>query len=132
MNKKYLWDENDIKFIDKDDINKKVEYSVSSFDCPFKECSYNTFCNGKCSQSQEEKAYDAACDIYDDVISSENNKDASAILKAAGKRILDYASKQKATDAFVLCLKIQVLQEIQMQLNYVFSKEEKDGFLNAD
>ena len=47
MNNKYIWNENDIKFVDKDQQKQDVEYSsATSFGCPFEECSCNTSCNG--------------------------------------------------------------------------------------
>ena len=132
MNNKYIWNENDIKFVDEDRQKQDVEYSyASSFGCPFDECSCNAACNGKCLPSQEEKAYDLACEIYDEISSSTNNQCPKELLESTKNKINKSQQFEKATASFVMCLKIQLIHEIQTQLNCIFSKEDKDDFLNT-
>ena len=132
MNNKYIWNENDIKFVDKDQRKQDVEYSsATSFGCPFAECSCNTSCNGKCLPSQEEKAYDLACEIYDEIITSANSQCPKELLVSAKDKINKSQQFENATASFVMCLKIQFIHEIQTQLNCIFSEEDKEDFLNA-
>ena len=132
MNNKYIWNENDIKFVDKDQQKQDVEYSsATSFGCPFAECSCNTSCNGKCLPSQEEKAYDLACEIYDEIIASTNSQCPKELLVSAKNIINKSKQFETATVSFITCLKIQLIHEIQTQLNCIFSKEDKDNFLNG-
>lgn len=132
MNNKYIWNENDIKFVDKDNSKQEVEYSsTSSFGCPFDECSCNASCNGKCLPSQEEKAYDLACEIYDEITSSTNSQYPKELLVSAKDKINKSQQFENATASFVMCFKIQLIYEIQTQLNCIFSEEDKEDFLNA-
>lgn len=134
MNSKYIWNKNEIKFVDKDDsAMQNVEYSaVSSSWCPFDECSYNTSCNGKCLPSQEEKAYDLACQIYDSIgseIAAEN--DTYRQLELLKKQVETHI-ESSLDKALIMCIKIQLLNELKTQCSKSISKDEVRCFLEAE
>lgn len=132
MNNKYIWNGNEIRFLDNDGDGQDVEYSAKlSLNTPFEECSCNASCGGKCQTTQEARAYDLACEIYDEIISSTNAQSPQKILVCAKDIINKSEQLDKVAISFVICLKIQLIHEIQTQLNCVFSKEDKDYFING-
>ena len=133
MNNKYIWNENDIKFVDKDQQKQDVEYSsATSFGCPFAECSCNTSCNGKCLPSREEKAYDLACQIYDSIgneIAAEN--DTYRQLELLKKQMETYINSVR-DKALIVCIKVQLLNELKTQCSKSLSKDEAMCFLENE
>ena len=133
MNKKYIWDENDIKFLDKDNSKQEVEYSsVLSFGYPFDECFCNASCGGKCLPSREEKAYGLACQIYDSIsekIAAEN--DTYRQLELLKKQMNTYINSS-FDKALIVCIMVQLLNELKTQCSKSISKDEARYFLETE
>lgn len=133
MDNKYIWNENEIKFIGNDQQKQEVEYSfASNLGCPFEECSCNTLCNGACLPSREEKAYDLACQIYDsigDEIAAEN--DTYRRLELLKKQMETYINSS-LDKALIVCIKVQLLNELKTQCSKSISKNEARCFLETE
>ena len=127
---KFVWDNDELKFVEGDQLAHGVKYaSFAAEGCPFADCKYNAFCNGKCDHAQEEDAFAVACDIYDELVEAAEVSQASDVLALLKGEYQKLIPSEKANDAFVACVGVQLLQEVQMQFSVVLSDEEKKNFL---
>lgn len=127
---KFIWEKDDITFIEKTDNGQQIKYSDFNMSgCPFKECAINIACNGCCSSTQESKAYDLACEIYDKVVAEADCENAVLAINLVKENLGKYMESYKDNLSFVLCVKIQLIYEIQSQYSVCLSEEIKKQFL---
>ena len=126
---KYIWNENDIKFIGENIKSIDVNYSdVTASSCPYNECELNTVCNSKCSNQREEEVYELICQIYDNIADEINAKSSVSEQLSILKNKMQKYIKSSYDEGMIMCIKIQLFNEFKNQTGNKIDNSDKFAF----